>query len=125
MLAVSSVKLKMKVPYMMAPITVVTMQPRVPAEAQPKLQLKYSPEITRPTAIPHNCQVPRVAERPWGADCVLMIHSLGWMAASWPTGGYDLYQVLARHYQESAHFPTKNQVSRKCRQNRTKGVQKK
>src|SRR5437868_5808194 len=65
MLVVSSVKLKMKVAYMVATAIAVTMKPSVPALAQPKLQPKYSPEITSPTAMPHSCTVPSVCVRVW------------------------------------------------------------
>jgi hypothetical protein len=47
----------MKVAYMAAMNNAVTVKPRVPADAHPKLQPKYSPEITRPTAIPQSCRV--------------------------------------------------------------------
>lgn len=68
MAVVSSVKLKMKQVYMTATSSVVTRKPSVPAVPQPYLQRKYSPEITRPTAMPHSCQVPRV-----GLSCSLLM----------------------------------------------------
>jgi len=57
MQVVSSVKLKIKAVNIAAMNSVVIRKPSVPACAQPRLHPKYSPEITRPTAMAHSCHV--------------------------------------------------------------------